>query len=114
MGFLDCSIPISKSTDPMHPAWECCNTLVMSSLLNSLSHSIAQSVIYLDYVVEIWSDLKEHFSRDLLRIAEIEEEVYAFMQGSQSVTDYYTGLKSLWEELDNYHPFLPCTCTAQT
>ena len=31
-----------------------------------------------------------------------------------SVTDYYSTLKSLWEELDNYRPLPPCSCSAKT
>ena len=48
------------------------------------------------------------------RIAELQEEIYALKQGSQSVTDYFTGLKSLWEELDNYRPLSTCTCSAKS
>ena len=72
MGFLNGSIIAPAATDPLHPAWERCNTLIMSWLLNLLSQSIAQSVIYLDHASEIWKDLKEHFSQsDLLCIAEL-------------------------------------------
>ena len=78
MGFLNGAIPIPTPTDPLFPSWEHCNTLIMSWLLNSLSSSIAQSVIYFDHAATIWSDLQERFSQgDLLRIAELQEEVYA-------------------------------------
>ncbi|KHN08774.1 hypothetical protein glysoja_032189, partial [Glycine soja] len=63
-------------------AWERCNTLIMSWLLNSLSPSIAQSVIFLEYDTDIWNDLRECFSQgDLLRIAELQEEIYGLSQG---------------------------------
>ena len=115
MGFLNGTILVPESTDPLFSAWERCNTLILSWLLNSLSQSIAQSVIYLDNAVDVWNDLKERFSQsDLLRIAELQEEVYALKQGSQSVTDYFTMLKSVWEELDNYRPMIPCSCSAKT
>ena len=115
MGFLNGSIIAPAATDPLHPAWERCNTLIMSWLLNSVSQSIAQSVIYLDHASEIWKDLQERFSQcDLLHIAELQEEVYALKQGSLSITDYFTNLKSLWEELDNYRPLIQCNCPAKT
>ena len=114
MGFINDSILVPEPTEPMHCAWEHCNTLIMSRLLNSFSQSIAQSVIYLDHAVDVWRDLKERFSQsDLLRIAELQEEVYGLKQGSYSVTDYFTSLKSLWKELDNYHPMVPCTFSAK-
>ena len=80
MGFLNGSIATPASTDPLYPAWERCNTMLMSWLLNSVSQSIAQSVIYLDHASEIWKDLRERFSQsDLLRIAELQEKVYALI-----------------------------------
>ena len=114
MGFLTGSIPIPEPTDSLYPSWERCNTLIISWLLNSLSQSIAQSVIYFDSAVDVWNDLKERFSQsDLLRIAELQEEIYGLKQGSQTVTDYFTSLKSIWEELDNYRPMASCTCSAK-
>ena len=79
MGFLNGTIRTPDANDLLFSAWECCNTLIMSWLLNSLSQSIAQSIIYLDRAVDVWSNLKEQFSQsDLLLIAELQKEVYAF------------------------------------
>ncbi|XP_020217601.1 uncharacterized protein LOC109801040 [Cajanus cajan] len=87
----------------------------MSWLLNSLSPSIAQSVIYFESAAAIWTDLKDRFSQsDLLRIVELQEEIYGIKQGSRPVSKYYTSLKSLWEELDNYRPFPDCQCSSKT
>ena len=67
MGFLNGSIPTPNHTDPLFLVWERCNTLIISWLLNSVSQSIAQSIIYFDQAVDIWNDLKERFSQgDLL------------------------------------------------
>nr|KYP41138.1 hypothetical protein KK1_037506 [Cajanus cajan] len=63
MAFLTGAISAPASTDPLFPSWEGCNTLIMSWLLNSLSPSIAQSIIYFDQAFDIWIDLKERFSQ---------------------------------------------------
>ncbi|KAL2336321.1 hypothetical protein Fmac_010767 [Flemingia macrophylla] len=111
MGFLNGSISTPASKDPIYSPWERCNTLLMSWLLNSLSPSISQSVIFLEKAVDIWNDIKERFSQsDLLRIAELQEEIYAFKQNNLPVSEYFTCLKSIWEKLDNYCPFPDCTC----
>jgi hypothetical protein len=89
--------------------------LIMSWLLNSLSPSIAQSVIYFVHALDVWTDLRERFSQgDLLQIVELQEETYGLTQGSRHISDYYTALKSLWEELDNFKPIPVCTCSAKT
>nr|KYP33639.1 hypothetical protein KK1_045497 [Cajanus cajan] len=87
----------------------------MSWLLNSLSPSIAQSVIFFETAIDILTNLRERFSQGyLLRVVELEEEIYSLKQGSNNVIVYYTSLKSLWENLDNFKPFLPCSCSAKT
>ncbi|MCI60764.1 hypothetical protein A2U01_0082020, partial [Trifolium medium] len=34
-------------------------------------------------------------------------------QGTKSVLDYFTELKSLWEELNSHRPLPSCTCVHQ-
>ncbi|XP_072081180.1 uncharacterized protein [Arachis hypogaea] len=114
-GFLTGSIPSTSLDDPVYPAWERCNNLVLFWLFHSLSPSITQSIIYLSTASSVWEDLRDRFSQsDLLHIAELQEEIYALKQGSLSVTDFFTALKTLWEEIENSHPLPLCTCPAKT
>lgn len=53
MAFLLGSIPVPNVQEPLFSAWERCNTLIMSWLLNSISPPIAQSVIFLECAVDI-------------------------------------------------------------
>jgi hypothetical protein len=72
-------------------AWNRCNQLVSSWLLNSVSPSIAQSVVFLENAIDIWNELRERFSQgDLVRISELQQEIYALKQESRSVTDFYS------------------------
>jgi len=113
MGFITGSIPVPNTQSPLYPPSKHCNNLIISWLLNSVSQSIAQSVIYFDHATDIWNDLRELFSQgDLLHILEVQEEIYALKQGSQNVTDYFTNLKIVWQELDNYRPLSSCNCSA--
>ncbi|XP_016164108.1 uncharacterized protein LOC107606575 [Arachis ipaensis] len=115
IGFLDGTIPTPATDDPLFPSWRRCNTLVSSWIFNSLSAPIAQSVIYFDYAEAIWEDLRNRFSQgDLLRVAELQEQIYGLKQGSLSVTQYHTALRALWEEHDTYRPVKPCICPARS
>ncbi|MCI25388.1 hypothetical protein A2U01_0046579, partial [Trifolium medium] len=61
--------------------------------------------------IDIWNDLRERFSQgDLIRISELQQEVYALKQDARYVTDFYSDLKVLWEELELYLPIPSCTC----
>nr|KYP37213.1 hypothetical protein KK1_041603 [Cajanus cajan] len=96
MAFLLGTIPVPKVEEPLYSAWERCYTLVMSWLLNSVTPSIAQSVIFLECAIDIWNDLRERFLQgDLLRIAKLHEEIYGLSQGIRTVSESYTALKTL-------------------
>jgi hypothetical protein len=112
LDFIDGSIPIpADAFDPTFRAWNRCNQLVSSWILNSVSPSIAQSVVFLENAIDIWNELRERFSQsDLVRISELQQEIYALKQESRSVTDFYSDLKVLWEELELYLPIPTCTC----
>ncbi|XP_072077743.1 uncharacterized protein [Arachis hypogaea] len=97
--FLDGTIPTPATDNPLFPSWP----------------PVAQSVIYFDYAEAIWEDLRNRFSQgDLLRVAELQEQIYGLKQGSLSVTQYHTALRALWEEHDTYRPVKPCICPARS
>ncbi|PNX98837.1 flavonol sulfotransferase-like protein, partial [Trifolium pratense] len=110
--FVDGTIdPVTDSFDPSYRAWNRCNMLVLSWILNSVSDSIAQSIVFMENAVDVWIDLKERFSQgDLVRISELMQEIYAMQQETKSVTEFYSDLKILWEELEIYIPIPNCSC----
>ena len=110
--FIDGSIPIPEdSFDPSTRAWNRCNMLIISWIINSVSESIAQSIVYMENALDVWNDLKERFSQgDLVRISELYQEIYSLKQENKSVTEFYSELKILWEELEIYMPLPQCTC----
>jgi hypothetical protein len=64
LDFIDGTIPIPvDSFDPTFRAWNRCNQLVSSWLLNSVSPSIAQSIVFLENAIDIWNELRERFSQ---------------------------------------------------
>ncbi|MCI69256.1 flavonol sulfotransferase-like protein, partial [Trifolium medium] len=74
--------------------------LVHSWIMNSVSDSIAQSIVFMENAIDVWNDLKERFSQaDLIRIAELQQELHALKQDSRTVTEFYSDLKLIWEEL---------------
>ena len=85
--------------------------MVNSWLYRAITPSIAQSITWLDNALDVWNDLKERFSQgDAFRIADLQGEIYTFHQNSLNVTDYFTQLKILWDELINLRPIPNCSC----
>ncbi|KAK4282833.1 hypothetical protein QN277_014161 [Acacia crassicarpa] len=109
--FIDVSIPPPPSTDPLFPAWERCNNLVQGWLTRSISPTIAKSILWFDSASEIWTDLRSRFSQsDLFRISDLQEEICNLRQGNLTVSEYFTHLKILWDEMNNIRPLKPCSC----
>jgi len=70
--FVDGSIPIPEEDDLLYAAWERCNNRVHTWIINSISPSIAQSVVFIENVVDMWNDLKDRFMRgDRIRVAQL-------------------------------------------
>lgn len=71
----------------------------------------------MDNVVEMWTELKDQiYKGDAFRISDIQEEIFTYKQGYSSISSYYTKLKKLWQELNNFRPNPECnydsTCQA--
>jgi len=65
----------------------------------------------IEVVSAIWNNLRERFSHsDLLRVGELQQDLYSLKQGTLSVSDFFTELTTIWEELENYRPTFHCIC----
>jgi len=55
--------------------------------------------------------LKDRFTQwDMVHVFKLQQEIYSLKQDSRSVTEFYTELKTLWEELEIHMPIPNCTC----
>jgi len=111
LAFVDGSIPIPASNDLNSGAWERCNHLIHSWILNSVSPQIAQTIVFHEFAIDIWIELQERFSKvDRVRIAYLHSTINNLNQGTKFFLDYFTEMKSLWEELNSHRPMPVCTC----
>ncbi|XP_057432108.1 uncharacterized protein LOC130724856 [Lotus japonicus] len=110
--FIIGEIPVPAATDANFEAWDRCNSMIHSWILNSVTISIANSIVFLENVCDAWRDLRDRFSQgDLVRISELHNEISNLKQNSKYVSEYYTELKILLEELEHYRPIPQCRCT---
>ncbi|CAN1194248.1 hypothetical protein LINPERHAP2_LOCUS42462 [Linum perenne] len=113
LGFIDGSIAAPLPTDALFPLWTRNNQLLLSWIQRSVSPTIAHSIIWMESARDTWCELKERFSQgDAFRIADLQERIFAFRQNSLSVSEYFTQLKSLWDELSNFRPIPTCACSS--
>jgi len=85
--------------------------MVVSWLVYFVSITIRQSIVWMDITLDIWNDLKSRYSQgDLSRIFNLQLGVASLNQGELSLTDYFTKLRIIWDELENFRPNLLCIC----
>ncbi|GAB2275704.1 hypothetical protein Dimus_039146 [Dionaea muscipula] len=113
IGFIDGSIKEPNANDTTHPLWQRCNDMVLSWIWQSVEPSIAQSVLYCTTATSAWKDLQDRFSQgNDARIYQLRQEIAQHQQGLLPVSEYYTKLKGLWDELASYFDPITCSCNA--
>lgn len=96
VSFINGSLPCPAASDPNYRAWNRGNNVVISWIFNSVSKEIAASIMYSGTALEIWQDLRERFAqKNGPRVFQLRRELMSLHQGSDSVSVYYTKLKTI-------------------
>ncbi|XP_049394598.1 uncharacterized protein LOC125858857 [Solanum stenotomum] len=95
----------------LHDQWETCNAIVLSWLMNTVSADLLNGIVYASDAYLVWEDLKESFDKvNRVRIWQLHRENTTLMQGTNSVSTYFSKLKELWSEYDVLVPSPSCGC----
>lgn len=82
--------------------WDTCNNLVISWLHNNLSDNIKQSILFVNSARDVWLQLERRFSiTNGSRKYKLNKDLFALKQNHLSISEYYTALSSLWEEIES-------------
>ncbi|XP_061343292.1 uncharacterized protein LOC133289389 [Gastrolobium bilobum] len=109
LGFVNGVVEVPDPDSAEYETWERCNTTVLGWIHRSISQTIAQSIN------DAWNDLRNRFSQsDIFRISDLQEEIQKLHQGDKTMTEFFTQLKILWDELENLKPIptplVACVC----
>ncbi|KAL6141198.1 hypothetical protein ACLB2K_059488 [Fragaria x ananassa] len=114
-GNIDGTLKRSTHNPDEQQQWDRCNILVKTWLLASMSKEISRSVAQCKNARGIWLDLQERFCHtNTVSLFNIENAIHDCEQGTNSVTTFFTELKSLWDEKDTLCALPPCSCDAAT
>lgn len=113
LAFVDGSLPRPHDLHPMFRIWSRCNSMVKSWLLTSVTKQIYKSILRFNDASEIWKDLMKRFHiTNIPRSYSLSQQIWSLQQGSMELSEYYTTLKTLWDDLDGADCVVTChNCT---
>ncbi|KAG7565217.1 Retrotransposon gag domain [Arabidopsis suecica] len=109
--FVDGSLPKPDDGHRDAATWSRVNDVVRSWLMNSVSKTIGQSILYVKTAHGIWQKLLKQFKQNNVpRLYRIEQKLAGLRQGSLDVNTFYTKLVTIWEEVKSAQDFPVCQC----
>ncbi|XP_031396748.1 uncharacterized protein LOC116207794 [Punica granatum] len=113
LSFIEGKVLQPAEGEPYHEQWVTCNSMLLSWIFNRLDEDLQNSVAGARNAKTLWDDLKERFSQgNEAKIHQLKTDICLLRQEKRSVSEYYSKLKSLWDELDMYLDLLVCSCDA--
>ncbi|XP_074323689.1 uncharacterized protein LOC141660599 [Apium graveolens] len=111
VGFVDGTIAMPDRDSIEYKFWSRCNDLVISWIIFNLDATIAKSVLFLQTAKEIWSDLEERYGyASMTEVYSLEQRLSDIVQGSQSISEFFTAIKTVWYSIADANTLPRCTC----
>ncbi|KAL2249557.1 UNVERIFIED_CONTAM: Retrovirus-related Pol polyprotein from transposon RE2 [Sesamum indicum] len=113
MGFINGSFPKPTKNQEEIEQWERVNCMVVSWLLSSMNKEIAEAFIYTTSAQDLWEQVEARFGESNgPMLYDIQKKISSSVQGDRTVSEYFTKLKKLWDELAHLDPLPTCSCGA--
>lgn len=99
--YLSDKSSVPAITDQKYKIWKAENNMVMSWLINSMTTEIGENFLLYSTAREIWEAVRETYSdsENTSELFEIEGKLHELRQGDMQVTQYFTQLSRLWQQL---------------
>lgn len=79
-----------------------CNDIVITWIQNSLSTNIKCSTFYAETVKQLWEELEHrHAQQNTPRIYKVKQVIAVLVQNGNTISAYFSKLKTLFDELLN-------------
>ncbi|XP_020546985.1 uncharacterized protein LOC110011335 [Sesamum indicum] len=113
--FVDGTVVRPAANTAEFNRWNRIDSVVTTCILNCIKKYLAQSFMYVGSARELWIELEARYGESHNpMIYQLQREIREITQENMSVTEYYTKLKRLWDELMCLAPAPKCICTGCT
>lgn len=110
LGFVKGTVERPADDEMKADMWDTCNNMVIAWITTNVSPIIRKSVMYMTSAVDIWKSLEKRFAlTNGSRKYKLNKDVFEAKQCSKPINEYYTVMRSFWEELDSLNtlPVVP-------
>ena len=93
--------------DPTYEDWMSGDSVVMGWLWHSMEPHVSTTVEFCDFSKKIWDSIVESFAHqsNVSQVYEMYEKIFTTKQSGKPLSEYYSTLKNLWNQLLQYRPF---------
>ncbi|KAH0680003.1 hypothetical protein KY284_021088 [Solanum tuberosum] len=111
LGIMDGSCNKKVYSENLWNHWEQVDAIVQSWLINFVSKNLLGGIMYASTARAVWQDLQERITKIAgSRTFNLHKEIATLTQGTNSVSIYFSKLKTLWEEFEALVPPSGCDC----
>ncbi|CAL9234357.1 unnamed protein product [Arabidopsis halleri] len=76
---------------------------------------IQKAISFIDNAKVLWDNLRVRYSiGNASRVHQIKSSIVGCSQDGQDVAEYFGKIKVMWDDLDDYEPFIDCCCSSPT
>lgn len=112
--FITGVLPKPEVTDPDYMMWKKNDAMIRAWIKNSMLPELQRSFAYVTSAKDLWDNIKEKYGqRNGILLSKLKKNISNFTQRNLTLTDYYTQLHNLMNELENMEPKCRCVCEAR-
>ncbi|XP_056698609.1 uncharacterized protein [Spinacia oleracea] len=112
-GFINGDITKPAVNHKDYIKWKRTDFMVVSWILSSMNHDLADDFGYIDNAADLWCELNERFGQSNGPLVyQLKKEIENLTQQNMTIVAYYGKLKKLWDEMQNLRAFPSSTCGA--
>ncbi|KAL2903748.1 Aldehyde dehydrogenase family 9 member A1-A [Bienertia sinuspersici] len=110
LGFVTGAVKRDKDDPNKADMWDTANNMVISWIMGSVSPTIAKSILFINSARDIWTQLERRFLvNNAARKYMLNKAAYDTLQNGRPVSEYFTDMKAIWEELESLSDLPPIT-----
>ncbi|XP_056698433.1 uncharacterized protein [Spinacia oleracea] len=110
-GFINGELNKPAVNHKDYTKWKRADFMVVSWILSSMNHDLADDFGYIDNAADLWHELTERFGQSNgPLIYQLKKEIENLTQENMTIVSYYSKLKKLWDEMQTLRAFPTCTC----